>query len=155
MSALDRVKRLIALTTSDNPNEARNAAQQACRIIREQGLEVVDPKAAPPPPPQPPPPRQQNAWPFGAQPFVDFSDFAHGPFSSDEFWRRAAERIRQNDRRATKEPEGEEWQCDSCHATIRAHESHYRHHGGKRVHVQCPDGRVCTPISTGWELVAP
>ena len=158
MSAIDRVKRLIALTASDNPNEARNAAQQACRIIREQGLEVVDPKAVPPPPPSPPPPRQRHDWPFGTpvgfggSPFVDVSS---GPFASEAFWRQATEKIRQNARRAAKEPEGEEWQCDACHATIRAHDPHHRHRGGKRVHAACPDGRVCTPMGPGWEFVVP
>lgn len=40
-----RVERLIALTASPHEEEARTAAFQACRIIREQGLRVVDANA--------------------------------------------------------------------------------------------------------------
>jgi hypothetical protein len=43
MSAiLERVRKLLALAASSNPNEARNAAVLAARLIREHGLEVVE-----------------------------------------------------------------------------------------------------------------
>ena len=38
---IDRARKLIALSASDNQGEARNAAYQACRLIREHGLELV------------------------------------------------------------------------------------------------------------------
>lgn len=41
--AVERVQKLIALAASSNENEARNAAFQACKIIRENKLEVVAP----------------------------------------------------------------------------------------------------------------
>ena len=39
---LVRVRQLIALTASSEDNEARAAAYQACRIIREEGFVVLD-----------------------------------------------------------------------------------------------------------------
>lgn len=41
-SHTDRVRKLIALSASDNSEEARTAALTACRLIREHGLEVVE-----------------------------------------------------------------------------------------------------------------
>lgn len=46
-TALDRVRKLIALTASPNENEARNAAMLACKLIREHKLDVVSTSAAP------------------------------------------------------------------------------------------------------------
>ena len=46
---LDQVVKLIALATSPNDNEARNAAMKACALVREHKLVVVlpgDPRAA-------------------------------------------------------------------------------------------------------------
>lgn len=37
---LDRVTRLLALATSENENEARNAAVQACKLIRQHDLRL-------------------------------------------------------------------------------------------------------------------
>ena len=67
-SVVDRVASLIRLSASPEIEEARTAAQQACRLIREHQLVVVLPSveggyraawgSAPPPPrPPPPPPR--------------------------------------------------------------------------------------------------
>lgn len=44
MSAIERTRKLIALTGSANEHEAKNAAVQACKLIREHGFELVDPK---------------------------------------------------------------------------------------------------------------
>lgn len=41
MKVLERVRQLIELSASTSENEARNAALQACRLIREHELEVV------------------------------------------------------------------------------------------------------------------
>jgi hypothetical protein len=41
---IERVTKLVALATSPNENEARNAAYQACRLIREHRLTVVEAK---------------------------------------------------------------------------------------------------------------
>lgn len=35
---LDRIRKLIALSSSDNESEARNAAYQACKLIREKNV---------------------------------------------------------------------------------------------------------------------
>ncbi len=43
MNAAAKVEKLIALTASSNENEARTAAFQACRLIREAGLMVLAP----------------------------------------------------------------------------------------------------------------
>lgn len=53
-NVLARVLKLIAMTTSPYREEARNAAETACRLIREHGLTVVEGAAievakAPPP----------------------------------------------------------------------------------------------------------
>lgn len=40
---LDRVHRLLALAASENENEARNAAVQACRLIRKHDLRLSHP----------------------------------------------------------------------------------------------------------------
>lgn len=42
-TTLEKVQRLINLTASDNVNEAKTAALQACRIIREKKLELREP----------------------------------------------------------------------------------------------------------------
>jgi hypothetical protein len=42
VSIVDRIEKLIELTTSPNENEARTAAIIACKMIRENGLIVVD-----------------------------------------------------------------------------------------------------------------
>lgn len=44
---IDKIRKLIALTASPNENEARNAAFLACKMIREQKLEVVEREAMP------------------------------------------------------------------------------------------------------------
>ncbi len=46
---IDKIMKLIALTASPNENEARNAAFLACKMIREQKLEVVECEAMPSP----------------------------------------------------------------------------------------------------------
>lgn len=46
MSIVERVKKLLKLTTSDNEHEASSAARQACRLILEHELEIV-PKLGP------------------------------------------------------------------------------------------------------------
>jgi Protein of unknown function (DUF2786) len=53
---LDRVRQLIALASSPEPEEARTAAVLACQLIREHGLKLSDPGSseADPPPPRPP-----------------------------------------------------------------------------------------------------
>ena len=38
---LDRARKLVELAGSPNENEARNAAVQACRMIREQGIRLA------------------------------------------------------------------------------------------------------------------
>lgn len=40
---LDRIRKFINLAASPNLKEAQNAAMQACALIRENGLDVVDP----------------------------------------------------------------------------------------------------------------
>jgi len=55
---VDRITKLIALSTSPYEQEARTAAHQACKLILSHGL-VVHAKPAPAPPPKPaqaPPP---------------------------------------------------------------------------------------------------
>lgn len=47
MPLLDRVLALVALTGSENENEARNAAVLACRLIREHKLEIREPVPEP------------------------------------------------------------------------------------------------------------
>ncbi len=42
---LVRIRQLVAMTASPNENEARNAAYQACRLLREHGVELSLPKA--------------------------------------------------------------------------------------------------------------
>lgn len=69
---LDRVRALVALTSSASEDEARSAAVQACRLIRENALEISFPRpAAVPPPPDsetvssgsaPPPATPAAAW---------------------------------------------------------------------------------------------
>lgn len=44
--SIDRIEKLIALAGSANENEARSAAVLACKLIREGGYRVVDPRAA-------------------------------------------------------------------------------------------------------------
>jgi|GEM_PF-2759213 len=58
---VEKVRRLIALTSSPEREEARTSADIACRLIREHRLHVVAdvPRAVPPPPP-PPRPRQSE-----------------------------------------------------------------------------------------------
>jgi Protein of unknown function (DUF2786) len=56
---LARVRQLIALASSPEPEEARTAAVLACQLIREHGLKLseagtVDTDYDPPPPPRPP-----------------------------------------------------------------------------------------------------
>ncbi len=46
---IDKIMKLIALTASPNENEARNAAFLACKMIREQKLEVVERDVMPSP----------------------------------------------------------------------------------------------------------
>lgn len=41
MNVLERVARLVALAASSNENEARNAAVEACRLIRDHKLAIV------------------------------------------------------------------------------------------------------------------
>lgn len=48
---LDRVRKLIALTTSSSQEEARTAAFEAARLIRTHGLVITDKEPAPPPKP--------------------------------------------------------------------------------------------------------
>lgn len=87
---LSETRKLIALASSPNREEARNAAYKACELIRKHGFEIVDPKrqAAPlddnefynPPPPQgqrPPKPPVHGSG-FGS--WVD--DFIDDLFSS-------------------------------------------------------------------------
>jgi hypothetical protein len=52
-SVVDRVNKLIALASSPNANEARNAALLAARLIREHGLEVRERKGRTPAPRRP------------------------------------------------------------------------------------------------------
>ena len=49
---IEKVRRLIALTTSNHAEEARTSAFLACKIIREHGLHVVSdlPRVVPTPP---------------------------------------------------------------------------------------------------------
>lgn len=52
---LDRVQRLLSLATSDNEHEARNAAVQACKLIKQHNLRVsfpTEPLENPPIPPR-------------------------------------------------------------------------------------------------------
>jgi hypothetical protein len=42
MDYVRRVEQLVALSGSDNENEARSAAFQACRLIRKHGLQIVE-----------------------------------------------------------------------------------------------------------------
>jgi len=49
-SIVERVNKLIALASSPNANEARNAALLAARLIREHGLEVRERKGKTPVP---------------------------------------------------------------------------------------------------------
>ena len=44
---VERVKKLIALAASDNPEEARNAAHLACRLIREHKMQVIGARDVP------------------------------------------------------------------------------------------------------------
>lgn len=76
MKPLERVQKLIALAGSPNENESRNAAAEACRLIREHKLVVSEPGGAspptsfpwdwfgfsptPPPPPASPPPKPRR-----------------------------------------------------------------------------------------------
>ncbi len=50
-STVEKVRRLIALAASDSPEEARTAAFQACRLIREHEMVVTGKHAAPFPDP--------------------------------------------------------------------------------------------------------
>lgn len=43
-SLAEKINRLIRLTASPNMNEARNAAYQACRLLRENGIFLKEPK---------------------------------------------------------------------------------------------------------------
>lgn len=81
---LTRVQQLIALSASSAEEEARTAAFQACKLIRENKLEIVTsaetPAPAPPkparaaaPPPPPPPPKPQ--------PTVTVSDKAYRAYT--------------------------------------------------------------------------
>lgn len=48
MNVLERVARLVALAASSNEHEARNAAVEACRLIREHRLTISDGAASAP-----------------------------------------------------------------------------------------------------------
>jgi DMSO/TMAO reductase YedYZ molybdopterin-dependent catalytic subunit len=56
MNILERVAKLVALAGSSNENEARNAAHEACRLIREHRLLIVPTQAVAAPPKPPPKP---------------------------------------------------------------------------------------------------
>lgn len=43
-SLAEKINRLIRLSASPNINEARNAAYQACRLLRENGIFLKEPK---------------------------------------------------------------------------------------------------------------
>jgi hypothetical protein len=47
VSIVDRVNKLLALATSPNMHEARNAALLAAKLIREHGLEIREREASP------------------------------------------------------------------------------------------------------------
>lgn len=61
---LDKVRRLIALAGSGNEHEARNAAYVACKLIRENKLEVISPGAFNMPPRSPFNPRATDPTGF-------------------------------------------------------------------------------------------
>jgi hypothetical protein len=81
--ALEKVRKLIAMTASDFEEEARTAAMQACRLIRTHGFTVgptetgprFDPFSYRPSPPAPVPPR----GPFQPTPFVPIHIYARAP----------------------------------------------------------------------------
>ncbi len=61
-TVLDRVQKLLALAASPNANEARNAAFLAAKLIREHGLQLVEPatRRPSPIPRKTPPSRKQT-----------------------------------------------------------------------------------------------
>ena len=75
----DRIEKLIALAGASNETEARTAACQACKLIRENKLVVVDPSEAP---------ARGGSSPFGGMPdFVRNSAVPPGSPVAAE-WRR-------------------------------------------------------------------
>ena len=83
---LDKIRKLVALTASPNENEARSAAFLACKLIRENQVQLnlsgpvprIDPISYTPypPPRRPPPPRKKK--------FIDDdADFSFHPNAAD------------------------------------------------------------------------
>jgi hypothetical protein len=65
-NVVDRVLKLLALASSSNMNEARNAAYLAAKLIREHGLELKEPASKGGPTPRKTPPATGRRTPSGA-----------------------------------------------------------------------------------------
>lgn len=138
MSVLDRVQRLIALASSSNENEARNAAYIAVKLIRENNLIISEPGGS----------RPRKARPNPFEGLSDFEDIFYPEPKPRHPPPRKERRV--DGRTAVYDQEGQTWwesppssygTCPFCKKPYEAKDTVVTKKGEKTYHKRCWERR--------------